>query len=33
MRMLRWMSTNTLTDRIKNEKVRGKLWVASLEDK
>lgn len=33
IRMLRWMSCNTLMDRIKNENIQGKLEAAPTEDK
>lgn len=31
--MLRWISINTLKNRIKNENKRDKLRVATIEDK
>ncbi|XP_060191726.1 uncharacterized protein LOC132621465 [Lycium barbarum] len=33
MRMLRWMCGNTRSDRIRNEVIRDKVGVASVEDK
>ena len=33
MRMLRWMCGNTMMDRIRNQKFREKLRVASLSAK
>lgn len=33
MRMLRYMSVNTLNDRIVNENIGGKLGIALIEDK
>ncbi|XP_060169387.1 agamous-like MADS-box protein AGL8 homolog isoform X2 [Lycium barbarum] len=33
MRMLRWMCGNTRSDRIRNEVIRNKVGVASVEDK
>lgn len=33
MRMLQWMSVNTLKDQIKDENIRGKYQVAPVEDK
>lgn len=31
--MLKWMSENILSDRIRNERVHGKLKVASIDAK
>ena len=33
MRMLRWMSGKTRSDRIRNEEIRNKLGVCAIEDK
>jgi len=33
MRMLRWMYDNTLRDKIRNEDIRNKIGVASIEKK
>jgi hypothetical protein len=33
MRMLRWMCGITRRDRIRNEKIRGKVGIASIGDK
>ena len=33
MRMLRWMSGNTMRDKVRNEIIRKKLGVAPIEDK
>lgn len=33
MRMLQWMSVNTLKDQIKDENIHGKYQVAPVEDK
>ncbi|KAK4350932.1 hypothetical protein RND71_030245 [Anisodus tanguticus] len=33
MRMLRWMCGHTMRDRIRNEDIRDKVGVASMEDK
>ena len=33
MRMIRWICGHTRLDRIRNEVIRGKIGVASIEDK
>ena len=33
MRMLRWMSSHTRIDRIRNEVIHNKVGVAPIEDK
>ena len=33
MRMIRWICGHTRLDKIKNEVIRGKIGVASIEDK
>jgi len=33
MRMIRWICGHTTLDKIRNEAMRGKLRVASIEDK
>jgi len=33
MRMIRWICGHTKSDRIRNEVIRGKIGVASIEDK
>jgi len=33
MRMIRWMCGHTRLDKIRNEVIRGKIQVASIEDK
>ena len=33
MRMICWMCGHTRLDKIKNEMIRGKIGVASIEDK
>ena len=33
MRMLRWMCGNTKRDKVKNEDIRTKIGVASIEEK
>ena len=33
MRMLRWMCDNTMRDKMRNEDIRTKIGVASIEEK
>ena len=33
MRMLRWMCGNTKRDKVRNEDIRNKISVASIEEK
>ena len=33
MRMIRWICGHTTLDKIRNEAMRGKIGVASIEDK
>jgi len=33
MRMIRWICSHTRLDKIRNEVIRGKIGVASIEDK
>jgi len=33
MRVIRWICGNTTLDKIRNEVIRGKMGVASIEDK
>ena len=33
MRMLRWMCDNTRRDRVRNEDIRTKIGVTSIEEK
>jgi hypothetical protein len=33
MRMIRWICGHTMLDKIRNEVIRGKIGVASIEDK
>ena len=33
MRMLRWMCGNTRRDKVRNEDIRTKIGVASIEEK
>jgi len=33
MRMIRWMCVHTRLDKIRNEVIRGKIGVATIEDK
>ena len=33
MRMIRWICGHTRLDKIRNEVIRGKIGVASIEDK
>jgi len=33
MRILRWMCDNTLRDKVRNENIRTKIGVASIEEK
>ena len=33
MRMLKWISENTLKDRIQNEEIRPKIGVAPIDEK
>ena len=33
MRMLKWISENTLKDKIQNEEIRQKIGVAPIDEK
>ena len=33
MRMLRWMCSNTRRDKVRNENIRTKIGIASIEEK
>jgi len=33
MRMVRWMCDNTRRDKVRNENIRAKIGVASIEEK